>query len=637
MREIFLAKSAGFCFGVQRAVETALTNNNSKKKIYTLGPLIHNNDVVNKLEEENVFSINLDDAGNLKENETIIIRSHGIPKDTFKLLESKNLHIIDATCPYVTNIHKKVEKYYNLGYGIIIVGDKDHPEVIGINGWCNNTGIITKDGSELIEKNDLSENVCLVSQTTEKQSNFQKVLAVVKSKCNEVIAFNTICSATETRQKSADELSKEVDVMIVIGGKHSSNTNKLYEICKNNCENTFLVENSREIPDNIINSKKYNKIGITAGASTPDWVIKEAIEKMSNNEELTMHDVMQFMDENDVQIKVGDKIKGKVVSRNENGIYLNINYKADAFLPKTEILGDEESLKENDEVDVKVISRKNEEGYVVVSTLELEREKISKELKEAFDNAQTIKVKIIEVVKGGVIALYKDVAKLFLPASQIELFHVDDLSTYIGKVIEVAIIEYEKRRGLSKIVVSRRQLLKKAKDLKEEEVFSKLQKGSIVEGEVKRISSFGAFVEIDGIDGLLHISEISWGKINHPSDVLKIGDKIEVAVIDIDKDSKKLSLSMKQTLENPWNNVEDKYPVGNIVLGKVVRFVNFGAFVELEPGVDGLVHISQISEKRISKADETLTIGQEVKAKILLVDPSKKRIELSLKEVDFMI
>lgn len=637
MREIFLAKSSGFCFGVQRAVETALTNNNLEKKIYTLGPLIHNNDVVNKLKEENVFSINLDDTDNLTENETIIIRSHGIPKDTFKLLEEKNLHIIDATCPYVTNIHKKVEKYYNLGYGIIIVGDKDHPEVIGINGWCNNTGIITKDGSELIEKSDLPENVCLVSQTTEKQSNFQKVLAVVKSNCKEVIAFNTICSATETRQKSADELSKNVDVMIVIGGKHSSNTNKLYEICKNNCKNTFLVENSREIPDNIINSKKYKKIGITAGASTPDWVIKEAIEKMSNNEELTMHDVMQFMDENQVQIKVGDKIKGKVVSRNENGIYLNINYKADAFLPKTEILGNEDSLNENDEVDVKVISRKNEEGYVVVSTLELEREKISKELKEAFDNAQTIKVKIIEVVKGGVIALYKDVARLFLPASQIELFHVDDLSTYINKVIEVAIIEYEKRRGLSKIVVSRRQLLKKAKDLKEEEVFSKLQKGAVVEGEVKRISSFGAFIEIDGIDGLLHISEISWGKINHPSDVLKIGDKIEVMIIEIDKDSKKLSLSMKQTLENPWNNVEDKYPVGNIVLGRVVRFVNFGAFVELEPGVDGLVHISQISEKRISKADEALTIGQEVKAKILLVDPNKKRIELSLKEVDFMM
>ncbi|MHC1682845.1 MAG: bifunctional 4-hydroxy-3-methylbut-2-enyl diphosphate reductase/30S ribosomal protein S1 [Clostridiaceae bacterium] len=637
MREIFLAKSAGFCFGVQRAVETALTNNNSEKKIYTLGPLIHNNDVVSKLEEENVFSINLDDADHLSENETIIIRSHGIPKATFNLLESKNLHIIDATCPYVTNIHKKVEKYYNLGYGIIIVGDKDHPEVIGINGWCNNTGIITKDGSELIEKSDLPENVCLVSQTTEKQMNFQKVLAVVKSNCKEVIAFNTICSATETRQKSADELSKNVDVMIVIGGKHSSNTNKLYEICKSNCKNTFLVENSREIPDNIINSRKYNKIGITAGASTPDWVIKEAIEKMSNNEELTMHDVMQFMDENHVQIKVGDKIKGKVVSRNENGIYLNINYKADAFLPKTEILGDEDSLNENDEVDVKVISRKNEEGYVVVSTLELEREKISKDLKEAFDNAQTIKVKIIEVVKGGVIALYKDVARLFLPASQIELFHVDDLSTYINKVIEVAIIEYEKRKGLSKIVVSRRQLLKKAKDLKEEEVFSKLQKGSVVEGEVKRISSFGAFIEIDGIDGLLHISEISWGKINHPSDVLKIGDKIEVMIIEIDKDSKKLSLSIKQTLENPWNNVEDKYPVGNIVLGKVVRFVNFGAFVELEPGVDGLVHISQISEKRISKADEALTIGQEVKAKILLVDPNKKRIELSLKEVDFMM
>lgn len=363
---------------------------------------------------------------------------------------------------------------------------------------------------------------------------------------------------------------------------------------------------------------------------------------MNNNDELTMHDVMQFMDENHVQIRVGDKIKGKVVSHNENGIFLNINYKADAFLPKGEILNSEntplnEIYSVDDEIKVKVISRKNEEGYVVVSTLELAREEISKELKEAFEGAQTIKVKIVEVVKGGVIALYKDVARLFLPASQIELSHVDDLNSYINKVIEVAIIEYEKRRGLSKIVVSRRQLLKKAKDLKEEEVFSKLEKGSVVTGEVKRINSFGAFVEVDGVDGLLHISEISWGKVNHPTDVLKIGDKVNVKIIEINKETKKLSLSIKQTIENPWNNVEDKYPVGNIVLGKVVRFAKFGAFVELEPGVDGLVHISQISEKRIASAEEVLTIGGEVKAKILLVDPEKKRIELSLKEVDYML
>lgn len=363
---------------------------------------------------------------------------------------------------------------------------------------------------------------------------------------------------------------------------------------------------------------------------------------MNNNDELTMQDVMQFMDENHVQIKVGDKIKGKVVSLNENGIFLNINYKADAFLPKAEILNvEDKALSEiynvDAELDIQVISRKNEEGYVVVSTLELEREKISKELKEAFEASQSIKVKVTEVVKGGVITVYKDVARLFLPASQIELHHVDDLSDYVNKELEVAIIQYEKRRGISKIVVSRRQLLNKTKELKEEEVYSSLEKGSVVEGEVKRLTSFGAFVDINGVDGLLHISEISWGKVNQPSEMLNIGDKIKVVVIDIDKENKKISLSMKQVLENPWNNVEEKYPVGNIVLGKVVRFVKFGAFVELEPGVDGLVHISQISEKRINSADEVLTIGEEVKAKILSVDFEKKRIELSLKAVDYMI
>jgi (E)-4-hydroxy-3-methyl-but-2-enyl pyrophosphate reductase len=280
MKTITLADSAGFCFGVKRAVDTAL---NMKKKysceIYTLGPLIHNNDVVNFLKENSILPIELENINKLKENDTIIIRSHGVSEDTLNTLKKSKLNIIDATCPYVENIHKKVKKYYNLGYKIIIVGDKDHPEVIGINGWCNDSALILKSGIPL--GNALSK-VCVVAQTTERQSTWEDVLTGILKICKEIVAFNTICSATEVRQKSAEELSTKVDAMVVIGGFNSSNTTKLYEICKKNCENTVHVENLEGIPDEFIKDNNFKSIGVTAGASTPDWIIKEAIIKISN-------------------------------------------------------------------------------------------------------------------------------------------------------------------------------------------------------------------------------------------------------------------------------------------------------------------------------------------------------------------
>ena len=301
--EVILADKAGFCFGVKRAVEEAInTQNKYNKKIYTLGPLIHNSDVVDYLKKNNIYPMDLDDINRLQQGDVVIIRSHGVPQATFNLLQSKGITIIDATCPYVSNIQKKVRTYFDQGYTVLIVGDKDHPEVIGINGWCDDKAIISKDGLNL-EK--LPNKLCVVSQTTEKQSNWEKVLSIVLKKCKEFIAFNTICSATEFRQKSAEEISQKVDMMVVLGGRNSSNTTKLYEICKSNCPNTIHVENSGEIPDDIINSNKIKTIGVTAGASTPDWIIKEAISKMSDNKELEMNEQLAYMEQNDKQIIVG--------------------------------------------------------------------------------------------------------------------------------------------------------------------------------------------------------------------------------------------------------------------------------------------------------------------------------------------
>jgi (E)-4-hydroxy-3-methyl-but-2-enyl pyrophosphate reductase len=634
--EVILADKAGFCFGVKRAVDEAIdTQNKYNKRIYTLGPLIHNSDVVDYLKVNNIYPIDLEYINKLQDGDVVIIRSHGVPEAIFNLLQNKGITIVDATCPYVSNIQKKVKKYFKKGYAVLIVGDKNHPEVIGINGWCDNKAIISKDGVNL---DKLPNKLCVVSQTTEKQSNWEKVLSIVVKKCKEFIAFNTICSATEFRQKSAEEISQKVDMMVVLGGRNSSNTTKLYEVCKSNCLNTIHVENSGEIPDDIINSNKIKTIGVTAGASTPDWIIKEAILKMGDNKELEMNEQLAYMDQNDKQIAVGQLVRARVISVNEKEAFLNIGYKADGILPKGEVTKDQslnliDLIHIDDEVTVKIVKRKNEDGYVVLSRIELDRENAYKELREVYEKGEPITLLVKDAVKGGLVSIYKGV-RVFIPASHIELHHTQDLSQYINKDLEVKIIEFKEERNHTRIVSSRRELLKGDKEKKDEEVWNSLVKDTVVDGEVKRLIDFGAFIDVQGVDGLLHVSQISWGRIEKPSNVLHVGDKVKVYILDVDKDKKKLSLSLKKLIEDPWTNVDIKYPVGSIVLGKVARFANFGAFVELEPGVDALVHISQISHQRINKPEDALKIGDEIKAKILDVDKENMKIGLSIKEVD---
>ncbi|NFE54175.1 bifunctional 4-hydroxy-3-methylbut-2-enyl diphosphate reductase/30S ribosomal protein S1, partial [Clostridium botulinum] len=631
---VILADKAGFCFGVKRALDTTInTKENLKGKIYTLGPLIHNNDVVNLLKGKGIEPISIQDVDKLNKDDTIIIRSHGVPLQTINYLKDKGLNVINTTCPHVANIQIKAKKYYEEGYKIVIVGDENHPEVIGINGWCNNSAIISKDGANI---NNLDKKVCVLCQTTEKQENWEKVLTILIKNSREILAFNTICNATQVRQQSAKKLSEKVDSMIVIGGKNSSNTTKLYEICKSNCKNTIHVENAKEIPEHIY--KNSNIIGVTAGASTPDWIIKEAINKMNNNDsiiEVSKNEMLNYMNEKEQQIVVGKVVKGTIVSLNENELFVDLNYKSEGIIPKEEVTLDEESIlkesfKVGDKIEAKIVRIKNEDGYVVLSLKELHREKALKNLKEAFDNKQTIKVIVKDAVDAGLICIYNGV-RVFIPASHIELSHVDDLEAYKGLELEVNIIEFIKDRYRTKIVGSRRNILKIIRNKHIEETWNSLEKDTVVEGEVKRFTDFGAFIEINGVDGLLHVSEISWGRVEKPEDALKIGDKIKVYILDIDKENKKLALSIKKLIEDPWKSVEIKYPIGNIVLGKVVRFANFGAFIELEPGVDGLVHISKISNKRIDKPEEELTLGKEVKAKILEVNSVEKRIALSIK------
>jgi 4-hydroxy-3-methylbut-2-enyl diphosphate reductase len=634
MREVVLAKNAGFCFGVQRAVNEALKiQKEHKTKIYTLGPLIHNSDVVKFLEENNIFSIELENIDKLKADDVIVIRSHGVSQAVLDILKEKQLKVLDATCPFVTNIQKKVKKYSNEGYHIVILGDKNHPEVIGINGWCDDKAIITKDGTF---EGPIPQKVCLVSQTTEKLKNWENTLKNLNN-VKEVLAFNTICSATEARQKSTNEISKDADAMIVVGGKNSSNTTKLYQIAKENCTNTIHIENIKELPLDFIKNNNIKKIGVTAGASTPDWIIKEVLDIM-NTENNNFEDQLSLMNELDKRFAIGDEVEGEILSKTRDSVIVSlVGYKADGVIPYSELSAKEDPMVFADELNVgdpikaKVIKLQNNDGYVVLSRLEYEREEAFKELEELFNEGKTFEITIKEAKEKGLVGDYKGV-RVFVPGSQIDVKFTEDKNEYVGKNLEIKLIDFSAKNPV-KVVASRRILLEEVKNAEDAKAWESFNIGDVTRGEVKRFTNFGAFVEINGIDGLLHLSQISWNHIKNASDVLKINQIVEVKIIDLDKEAKKLSLSIKELQDKPWDNAKAKYPEDSIVLGKVVRLNDFGAFVELEPGVDGLVHISKISHNRIEHPSEVLKIGEEIKAKILSVDEENKRISLSIKDI----
>lgn len=627
-----IAENAGFCFGVKEAMTKTFSaiHKNKNGKIYTYGPLIHNNQVIHKLETMGVLSIdNLKDA----KDHVLIIRSHGVPLKVYDLAKDYNIEIIDATCPFVRKVQKLAKEYYEKGYSIVILGNPRHPEVIGINGWCNNRAYIIEDITDL-EKISNYDRICLLAQTTVTLELWNLVVNEIKKKAVVFDKFNTICTATKERQSSCEEVAKQVDAMIVIGGYHSSNTQKLLQISKKYCQNTYHIETAEELP--IDHIKHLNKIGVTAGASTPDWIIKEAIKKMNNMEQQdnAMMNMMEEIENSFRMPRRGSTVKGKVIHVSENEIMVNIGYKSDGIIPKTEISNDplvnpHDIAKEGDEIEVYVLKMDDGEGNVLLSKRRIDIEKNWKDIEESAEDKSTIQVKVLETVKGGVIAVYKEI-KGFIPASQLSTNYVDNLQKFVGEQLNVQVIDLNKAK--KKVVFSRRAVIEQENAKKRQELWESIQKDDVVEGEVKRITNFGAFVDIGGIDGLVHISDLSWGRVHHPSEIVKVGDKVKVIVLDFDKENNKISLGLKQMMEEPWENINEKYRIGDIVEGKIVRLVDFGAFVELEPGVDGLVHISQISDRHIAKPSEEVQVGQRVKVKIIDLNKESRRIGLSIKE-----
>lgn len=626
--KVILAKTAGFCFGVKRAVDTvyAELSRQDGGPIYTYGPIIHNEEVIKDMQKLGAVVLRSEEELDAVTRGTVIIRSHGVEKRIYDKLEEKQISIVDATCPYVKKIHRIVEKESSRGNAVIIIGNPEHPEVQGIRGWAGGDAVIVQsveDIEKLTIKND--KKVCVVAQTTFNYKKFQDLVEIIREKSYDIIVLNTICNATKERQTEARRIAEEADAMIVIGDKHSSNTQKLFEICAKACNDTYYIQTLDDLNWNQLGSVE--TVGITAGASTPNKIIEE-VQKMS---ELSFE---QMLDESFKTIHNGEVVEGTVIDVKPDEIILNIGYKADGIITKNEYSNDSSldlttAVSIGDAMTVKVLKVNDGEGQVLLTYKRLAAEKSNERLKEAFENKEVLKATVTQILGGGLCAEVEGV-RVFIPASLVSDSYEKDLSKYDGKEIEFVISEFNPRRN--RVIGDRRQLLVAERAEKQRELFARLQVGDTIEGVVKNVTDFGAFVDLGGVDGLLHISEMSWGRVENPKKVFKVGDNLKVLVKDIN--DTKVALSLKFPETNPWAHASEDFAVGSVITGRVARMTDFGAFVELAPGVDALLHVSQISRAHVDKPSDVLSIGQEIEAKIVDLNEADKKISLSMKAIE---
>jgi len=640
-REIIRADKAGFCFGVQRAIDETVEQihkSDGSHPLYTCGPLIHNQNVIHELESKGVGMIH--DIDEAEPDDIVIVRSHGEPRAFYEAAEKSGVSLVDATCVFVTKIHEIVRKAYENGLRVIIIGNREHAEVTATNGWCGYSAWIWENAEEaagfIASQKKPDDAPVVVCQTTFREEELKRILSVMDQAGWSYELHNTICSATRERQQACADLAAKVELMVVIGDRHSSNSRKLYEIAKNNCKNTLFIQNKSDLQ--LKDYQKYNKIGITAGASTPERIIKEVIASMSENvtSNTEKNPMMDYMDdiENSLRLpRPGEIVDGKVHQVTDDEVIVNIGCKKDGILKKNEVRLEEgqtlkDLFKEGDEVQAKVLKTDDNDGGILLSKKKLEINENYKELNEAMENKTTLSVKLVKAVNGGVIAAYKEVTG-FVPMSQLSDKYVEKADDFIGQTVDIKVIRVDNKRN--RAVFSRKAVLVEEKRKQVEEIWDNLNVGDIVEGKVMRFTDYGAFVDIGGVDGLLHISEISWGKLKSPQEVLSIGDIINVKILQLNREKGKISLGLKQTQPEPWTLVGTKYKVGQIIDGKVVQIKEYGAFVELEAGLDGLVHISEIANKRVENVSDELSLGQMIKAKIMDIDPDRRRISLSIK------
>ena len=632
---VTVAKSAGFCFGVSRAVELVEHSAGQGDRTLTLGPIIHNRHVVERFEKMGVRVI--EQPEDASAGDTVIIRSHGVSRDVCKRLEAQGATIIDATCPFVKRIHKIVSQAEQEGKLPIIIGTPTHPEVEGIAGWCTRCKVFA-DAESL--ENWVREEaipadlpVCMVSQTTSTEFLWKKCVQFAKKQFTYLQTFDTICRATECRQREASELSQRCEAMVVVGDLKSSNTGRLAMICRGHCDKVFLVDNASEL--NLDDFRGVSDVGITAGASTPAWIIKEVNKTMSettNVEAVQEENFAELLEQSIKTLNTGDKVVGTVTGIGNTEVQVDLGTKHAGYIPYDEVSTDssvkpEDVLKVGDEIEVFVVRVNDQEGTVQLSKKKLDGLKVWDDMAKYVEDKTTIDAVITEENKGGLVANVKGV-RVFIPASQSGIAKGGDMAAMVGKPVQLKITEVNRARR--RAIGSIRAVNAEARKAAQEKIWSEIEVGKKYHGTVKSLTSYGAFVDIGGVDGMVHVSELSWNRIKTPADVVKVGDEIDVYVISFDPEKHKISLGYKTDEMNPWNQFMSKYSVGDVVEAKIVKLMTFGAFAEILPGVDGLIHISQISDRRIGKPEDVLSEGQVVQVKITDI-AENKRISLSIR------
>ena len=633
---IRVAESAGFCFGVNRAVEMVEQSAKSGKQVVTLGPIIHNRHAVSHFEKMGVGVI--EKPEDAMEGQTVIIRSHGVTKAVIDELKERNVEVIDATCPFVKRIHGIVQKATEEGRLPIIIGTPTHPEVEGIAGWCATCKVFeTPDELENWAKSDEKHRdlpICMVCQTTSTESLWKICVKNAKKLFTNLEIFDTICKATESRQNEAAQLSEACDAMVVVGDAKSSNTGRLAMICREHCPKVFLVDNAEELrKDDFAGA---SMVGITAGASTPAWIIKEVNKTMSeilNVEAVQEENFAELLEQSIKTLNTGDKVLGVVTGIGATEVQIDLGTKHAGYIPYDEVSADpsvkpEDILKVGDEIEVFVVRVNDQEGTCQLSKKKLDGMKIWDDMATYCEEKTPVEAVITEENKGGLVATYKGI-RVFIPASQSGVAKGGDMAAEVGKTVQMRITEVNRARR--RVIGSIRAVASEARKAAQEKLWSEIQEGAKFHGTVKSLTSYGAFVDIGGVDGMVHVSELSWNRIKNPAEVVSVGDEIDVYVISFDPEKRKISLGYKTAEMNPWNQFMTGYNVGDVVDVKIVKLMTFGAFAEILPGVDGLIHISQISNRRIGKPEDVLTEGQTVQAQITDVDAENKRISLSIR------
>ena len=625
--KVHIAAACGFCYGVRRAVDLASA---AEPGTSTLGPIIHNPQVVETLAAKGVAPVTtLDDVA---DGANILIRSHGVGPDVYEKAEKKHLHVVDATCPHVKKAQQDARKVINAKKVLIIIGEKDHPEVISLSQWGGNRAIII-DKVEEAKEIPYCESMGVVVQTTFSQTRFKQIESVLAEKTGHLDVYMTICTATRQRQEAAVELARKVDAMIVIGGKNSANTGRLAQVCAEQGCPTYHVETAAELDCSRFTGMR--DIGVTAGASTPDWIIQEVV-KMMEDLQTEGTEVMseELLDQYDYEEnpKKGDVVNGTVISVNDDAAYVSIGTKAEAVLPKKEMAVPapekaSDFVKVGDQLTVEIANNIKEEGSIVVSLVRMKKVEDWKEVRAAYEADELIECVGKETNKAGLVVTIKSL-RGFIPLSQGDVRFVKSLDYLVGKTFTVKVIDMDERKN--RLVLSRKAVLEAERERKRAEVLATIQEGSVVDGTVVKIMPYGAFIDIGGVEGLLHISDISWKRINSVDSVLTVGETIQVLVQKFDEERDRISLSLKALQKNPWIAAIEKFEVGDVVKGEVKKLLPFGAILAIDPELQGLLHVSELTDKRGAVVKDLVNVGDVLDVKIIGIDTDKKKISLSV-------